>query len=138
MTRAKLYWLIALLCTAGYMWVGYHWVGGDAGEAPSIVGSCMIKHTTGVPCPSCGSTRSALLILDGRWSEAFLKNPLGFLAIGLLLILPVILIFDLLKGRETLFKLYLRGETILRKKQWFIPLTALILANWVWNIIKVL
>ena len=41
--------------------------------APSL---CMWREITGVPCPTCGSTRAFFAASHGRIGEAFLLNPL--------------------------------------------------------------
>jgi hypothetical protein len=41
---------------------------------------CTLRTMTGVPCPTCGTTRSALAMLDGDLLTAFLVNPLATLA----------------------------------------------------------
>ncbi|MHC4107617.1 MAG: DUF2752 domain-containing protein [Planctomycetota bacterium] len=43
---------------------------------PSAPGLCILRETTGVPCPACGSTRAVLAASDGRLLDAFLFNPL--------------------------------------------------------------
>ena len=40
---------------------------------------CMLRRVTGYPCPTCGSTRMVLAVLDLRITDAFLHNPLMFL-----------------------------------------------------------
>jgi hypothetical protein len=37
---------------------------------------CLIKHLTGVACPTCGFTRGALSLLHGHPAQAWLYNPL--------------------------------------------------------------
>ncbi|MBM4017868.1 MAG: DUF2752 domain-containing protein [Planctomycetes bacterium] len=44
------------------------------GEGTSI---CMLKRMTGLPCPTCGLTRSFCDISRGRWGEAVGHHPLG-------------------------------------------------------------
>lgn len=39
---------------------------------------CFLKKTTGVPCPTCGMTRSIQNILSGNLGEAAAWNPLVF------------------------------------------------------------
>lgn len=39
---------------------------------------CVIKNVTGIPCPSCGMTRSYLHVLEGDFYEAFYDHPLFF------------------------------------------------------------
>jgi len=44
---------------------------------------CLVKHLTGVPCPTCGFTRGALSLLDGHPAQAWLYNPLLYSALAL-------------------------------------------------------
>jgi hypothetical protein len=39
---------------------------------------CLLKRLTGVPCPTCGSTRGVLALLSGEPVTALLYNPLVF------------------------------------------------------------
>lgn len=41
---------------------------------------CLFHSVTGVPCPSCGATRSVLALLDGHLGDAIAYNPLVFVA----------------------------------------------------------
>jgi len=38
---------------------------------------CVFRAWTGVPCPSCGTTRAAVAFLGGHLPEAFALNPLA-------------------------------------------------------------
>lgn len=49
--------------------------------------SCPMRLITGLPCPGCGGTRAALLILQGRVQEAFRMNPAVFIWIPYVLFL---------------------------------------------------
>lgn len=51
---------------------------------------CVIKNITGIPCPSCGMTRSYLHVLDGNFSAAFYDHPL-FFTVPLVLIITYVL-----------------------------------------------
>lgn len=42
--------------------------------------SCVFHSLTGLPCPTCGSTRAAYHFLHGHFAASFLFNPLAFLA----------------------------------------------------------
>ena len=41
---------------------------------------CHWKRLTGLPCPTCGGTRMLFHMIEGRVLEAFLLNPLLFVA----------------------------------------------------------
>jgi len=40
---------------------------------------CLIYNTTGIPCPSCGMTRSYLALLSFNFQQAFFFHPFFFL-----------------------------------------------------------
>ena len=44
---------------------------------------CLVKHLTGLPCPTCGFTRGALSLLGGHPAQAWLYNPLLYSVIAL-------------------------------------------------------
>jgi len=39
---------------------------------------CLFREWTGIPCPSCGSTRMVEALLAGEIAVAFMHNPLVF------------------------------------------------------------
>jgi len=47
--------------------------------------SCVFRSLTGIPCPTCGTTRAATAFLQGDVMTAFINNPLATLA-GLLFV----------------------------------------------------
>jgi hypothetical protein len=46
---------------------------------------CVFRAITGIPCPTCGTTRAATAFLDGNLPAAFAANPLAA-AMGLLFV----------------------------------------------------
>ena len=136
MTSNKhLYWILAILSVAGYAWIGLHLFFRDILETSLTV--CLFKNVTSLPCPSCGITRSVLLIIHGDLSGARSMNPLGFVAATALITLPVWLLTDILRSRTTLAHSILWTEKIIKsRKTVYIPLVALVLINWGWNILK--
>jgi hypothetical protein len=42
-----------------------------------IGGACLFRQHTGLPCPTCGMTRSVVLTLHGQLPIAFRLNPAG-------------------------------------------------------------
>ena len=132
--RYRLYWLLFILCIAGYVWL-YIWflTGGSEPDAPEV---CMIKYATGIPCPSCGSTRSAYSLLSGDLLSAIYINPLGIVVLGIMMLAPLWIFFDMVGKSQSLYRFYLGMENKLRKPIYAIPLILLIIINWIWNIIK--
>jgi hypothetical protein len=43
--------------------------------------ACPLRHLTGVPCATCGSTRAVLALADGRWRDGLAANPLAAAAV---------------------------------------------------------
>lgn len=42
---------------------------------------CVFRNVTGVPCPTCGSTRAALAAVHGRPLDALMLNPFVTVAV---------------------------------------------------------
>jgi hypothetical protein len=42
---------------------------------------CVLHRLTGLPCLTCGLTRSVCLILQGRWTEGIGMHPAGPMAV---------------------------------------------------------
>ena len=144
MNRSSLYGLMGAACLVGYAWL-YFTIMFTAGFATSYAitpapvsstGVCLVKHVTSLPCPSCGSTRSVLTILQGDWWGAFLLNPFGYLITAMLVLLPLWILFDLITQRSSLFLVYQKAERTIRRPLYAIPLILLVLINWGWNIVK--
>ena len=133
--RKKLYIILATATTAGYTWLIIKLINGNLYNESSYNG-CLIKNLTGVPCPSCGSTRSIGSVLQGHFLDALYWNPFGIIIIVLMLIIPVWLIYDLLTKKESLLVFYQKTEVFIRQPKIAIPLIAFVLLNWIWNIIK--
>ncbi len=51
---------------------------------------CYLREWTGVPCPTCGSTRMVEALLGGGLLEALRWNPLAFLTLVLLALWAVV------------------------------------------------
>jgi hypothetical protein len=134
MVRNKLYLLLLTACFAGYIWLvlTYYRIVTLALDP----GVCLFKRATGIPCPSCGSTRSVLSVLNGDIAGALLWNPFGIIIVFILLVSPVWVLFDVLSHRDSLFKFYIRTELFLKRKWIAIPAILLVLLNWIWNIFK--
>jgi hypothetical protein len=131
----KIYWILGLLALGSYGWIGYHLLHTESREASITV--CLFKNVTGIPCPSCGITRSVLELLEGNFRQGLLINPLGIFAMSLLLIIPGWIVVDIIRNKTSLLSVYTRSEELIRKhKLIYIPLIVLITVNWIWNITK--
>ncbi|MBI4946404.1 MAG: DUF2752 domain-containing protein [Bacteroidetes bacterium] len=97
---------------------------------------CIVKHVTDIPCPSCGSTRSALCFLNGNITDSLKWNPLGLILVILMFLCPFLMAYDLLKRKKILYALYNQTELLFKHKWVAIPAVLLILSNWIWNICK--
>lgn len=53
---------------------------------------CAFKEVTGLACATCGLTRCAMALGQGRWAEAFHWHPVAAVAAALL---PVVAVWDL-------------------------------------------
>lgn len=135
MGRSRLYGLVIVACLTGWGWLGYYALSANAHETtePDV---CLIKSATGVPCPSCGTTRSVLAGIKGDWQAAFHWNPLGLILLPAMVIIPIWIIVDVVTGRAGFLKSYRNLESFLHRKWVYIPAIALMLANWIWNICK--
>ncbi len=134
MSRNKLYIILLIACLAGYGWLAFSNFIFNNESSPAEV--CLIKHATNIPCPSCGSTRAVLALSRGDFFTAIFINPLGIVVGLIMLITPIWLLLDIAAKSDSLFKFYLKTEHNLRKPLVAIPLIALVLLNWAWNITK--
>jgi hypothetical protein len=134
-SRRNLYILLSLGLVLGYLWLLYS-LKNNPEASDEHSGVCLFRYVTGIPCPSCGSTRSVISLLHGQFIQALLINPLGILVALIMFAIPFWLFFDLVTGKETLYKMYAFSEDLLKKPGVAAPLIALVLINWIWNILK--
>lgn len=135
MKRPRLYLLVLIACAAGYAWL-YYAIAHEhhAGEKAGI--GCLFRQLTGLPCPSCGITRSLILILKGDPVAGLALNPLCLPVLAIMVIAPVWIGMDVLRGSRSFMTFYSKAERQLCRKQIAVPAIILIAANWCWNIIK--
>jgi hypothetical protein len=132
--RKKLYITILLAAAFGYIWIFLNFYGIIS---PSVT-TCLFKTMTGLPCPSCGATRSALEICHGHFLQGLLLNPIGYIITMMLLIIPGWIVKDLISDEDTFYNFYQKVELLLKRKLIAIPAVILLLSNWYWNILKAL
>lgn len=133
MTRNRLYLLLAFGVVAGYCWI--LWFSFRRIHNHTFT-PCLFKNTTGIACPSCGSTRSVLVLSQGQLTDALLLNPLGIIIALIMLIVPFWLLYDIVLKKNTLYTNFKKTEAVLRNKWVAGILIILLLINWAWNIQK--
>ena len=135
LSKLQLYGVLTALTAGGYIWLSLHLLSENTSY---LSGLCLFKSVSGVPCPSCGTTRAVLCLLNGQWMEAIYINPLGIIASILLVAVPVLMVRDFLfPKKQYTFSLYQWMEFQLKsKKNISVPALSVILLNWAWTIIK--
>jgi hypothetical protein len=131
-----LYTLVIVSCLAGSLWVAWnvtHYTPIDAASGTDV---CLFRRVTGIPCPSCGSTRSILHISRLEFREALYANPIGFLLAVCIILFPLWILYDLAKKKNSFYHFYGSMEMVIRKRWVAALLIFLVAANWMWNIYK--
>lgn len=118
------------------MIAGYLWLFHAASTPESDTTVCLFKNITTLPCPSCGTTRSVICLLNGHIEEALFINPIGIIILLIMVVTPVWIVYDFVTGCTTLYFFYRSMEKFLRKPTVAVPLIVLVLINWLWNITK--
>jgi len=95
-----------------------------------------LQKTTGIPCPACGSTRSLIEIVHGHPIAGMQTNPLGYLSLLFLLVMPIWLWLWSFNQEINHPGILSTGRAIHQKKYVASILIMLVLANWIWNIYK--
>ena len=73
-------WAVLLIFVWSFLGVALVWLSEHFHQPVQL---CLIKHLTGLPCPTCGFTRGALSLLGGHVAQAWLYNPLVYSALAL-------------------------------------------------------
>jgi hypothetical protein len=95
---------------------------------------CLFKLLTGIPCPSCGSTRAVLALLRG--DDVLAYNPLGIFTFAAALLTLAMLCRDVITGSDSLFLVWRRGEQFVRQPWVAAAGIAVLASNWVWTIAR--
>ena len=135
MSRSRLYTVVMLACAVGSTWL---WIQ-SASLLPALTGdnsTCLTKSISGVPCPSCGTTRSIVELMDGHFITSLQWNPMGIIVLLIMVTSPIWIFFDLLFKKESFLRFYGRVENQLKSKWIAIPAIGLVVINWIWNICK--
>lgn len=93
---------------------------------------CPFKLITGIPCPGCGGLRAAQALMQGDILHALWLNPLSVLLIVWAAVSAVWLAVDILRDSNSYVNLYHRHTP----KVLLIIIVAVLVANWIFNIVK--
>lgn len=133
-SNKNIYWIMSALSFVGYVWIGFQLL--HSTEHYDGFDFCLFKNLTGVPCPSCGITRSIIQLYHGQFAEAILINPIGLIAAFMLLVIPIWIGYDVVRGSKSMMIYYRMTERLIQNRGVYFPLIALLLLNWYWNIEK--
>jgi hypothetical protein len=128
MTKGRLYGFVLAACLFGFVYLYFSTNGSGT--------LCPFRNITGIPCPSCGTTRAIRLILNGEFLSALRMNPFGFIVLPLMTLLPAWIITDLVLAKNSFCDAYHAAERRLKVRWLAITLVLLVLLNWIWNISK--
>jgi hypothetical protein len=91
---------------------------------------CVFRSLTGIPCPTCGTTRCAMAMFDLDLAAAFASNPLAAAA-GLVFIVGGAVAFVWLVARWPVPALELRWS-----HRWTAAVVAIVTLNWIYLIFR--
>jgi hypothetical protein len=135
MNKKRFYIYLFIFSLTAYGWLGWNVVKGPTdgdGFTP-----CLFKTVTHLPCPSCGTTRALLMLLRGDVWDSIMMNPLGIIALLALLVIPLWIVFDMVRKSDSFYRSYIAAERLMKRNLAVsIPLIALVVSNWIWNIAK--
>ncbi|MEW5857308.1 MAG: DUF2752 domain-containing protein [Cyanobacteriota bacterium] len=91
----RIRWLILGICSAPLVGAYFY----NQGYKVTFL-VCPIRHFTGIPCPTCGMTRSFMAIVQGDWSRALAEHLFGPVLFAAFLIATVHIALELIAGRK--------------------------------------
>ncbi len=90
-----------------------------------LMPSCVFRAFTGIPCPTCGATRSLVHLANGNLSASFGMNPAIALLMFAALLMFVYDVATLFSGSRISLSLTPREATLMR-----VGVVVVLLANW--------
>ena len=133
-SRTKAYLFFIVTSILGFIWVGLEQKGYN--KNGFLANICLFKKATGFPCPSCGTTRSVVYIINGEYESAFQYNPLGYIVLFIMVAAPGWIVFDVIYKKATFLYVFHKTELFLRRRWVAVFCILFVIVNWVWNIYK--
>ncbi len=93
--RARLIRLLLALLLLSGVWLLHSL---EPGEIP--LPECEFKSITGLPCPTCGITRSMQAAANLEIKESFIQHPFGLLLISVISVLFFFLLTEAITGKR--------------------------------------
>jgi hypothetical protein len=72
----------------------------------------------------------------GEWQASLYYNPLGLLLAALMVVVPLWIVADLLRGSSSFLRAYQTTEQKLQRWPYAVTGIVAILINWIWNLVK--
>ena len=133
--KRKFYFFAAAACLLGFCWLAFLSV------AEKLFGItdlkvCYFRNVTGIPCPSCGSSRAVESLFQGDLVASVLFNPFGIVIAAIMVVLPFWLLYDAISKKASLYLFFEKTNRVLGQKTVVIVLVLIVLLNWGWNLFK--
>ncbi|MBN1464660.1 DUF2752 domain-containing protein [candidate division KSB1 bacterium] len=90
---------------------------------------CLFHLWTGIPCPSCGATRTGMALSHLRVADAFLANPLFFILFIVFILWGMNTMFAVVLGKNARLVLTPREKKLVQRL-----LVSAIIINWLYLI----
>jgi hypothetical protein len=100
-------------------------------KALNLITPCLFRAWTGIPCPACGGTHSAIYLAHLQLYKSFIANPFVFLLLLVMFFWGVNVVLGIIIKKNFKFLL-----STVEKKQVRITILLVIPLSWVFLIVK--
>ncbi|MBN1478684.1 DUF2752 domain-containing protein [candidate division KSB1 bacterium] len=112
---------------AGFLFVRF------ADRLLALMPPCLFHLWTGLPCPTCGATRTGIALSHLHLRDAFITNPLFFLIYTALILWGMNTLLGVVVKKNAKITLSLQEKKLVRKL-----LISAVFANWLYLILTTL